>query len=325
MDTASFRVRLRAQGMLGAAMATLLMACASQGAQLTGRGDIRIDGKGVHPESITSAADGSLFVGSLTGTLYRAGPRDTTAVPFITPSDANGLRAVFGVLADDKAGRLWVCSVANPFVRTAAPAAPSEVAAFDLKSGALVGRWPFPAPGGTCNDIAIGPDGATYATDTPGGRILKLAPGGSALQVVASHASLRGIDGLAFAADGKLYINNVQTHELWRVAFTADATAPALTLLKANRKMEGPDGIRPIGGNRFLQAEGTGGRITLVTISGDVATIEPVREGLNSTPGVTLVGDTVYTAEGKIDYLINPQLRGQDPGEFRMIAIPLAR
>jgi sugar lactone lactonase YvrE len=188
-----------------------------------------------------------------------------------------------------------------------------------------VGRWPFPAPGGTCNDIAIAADGAAYATDTPGGRILKLPRGGNALEVVASEPSLRGIDGIAFAADGAMYINNVQRHELWRVTLTADPAAPQLKLLTASRKMEGPDGLRPIGGNRFLQAEGPGGRVTLVTIEGDNARIDVIREGLNSTPSVTLIGNTVYTAEGKIDYLVNPQLRGQDPGVFRAIAIPMPR
>lgn len=317
---------LRAKAAFTALVLIPLAACAAQPAQLTGRGDIAIDGKGVHPESITSAADGSIFIGSMTGTIYRAGPRETVAKPFVTPDAANGLRAVFGVLVDEPAGRLWACSVANPFApRGAGPAAPSEVVAFDLHSGALLGRWAFPAPGGTCNDIAIATDGAAYAADTPGGRILKLAKGGRALEVVASHQSLRGIDGIAFAADGRLYINNVQKHELWRVQFTADPAAPQLTLLNASRKMEGPDGLRPIGGNRFLQAEGPGGRITLVTIAGDNATIEVIKDGLNSTPGVTLVGDTAYTIEGKIDYLVNPQLRGQDPGQFRAIAIPMPR
>lgn len=307
------------------ASCVVLAACAAQ-SQLTGRGDILIDGQGVHPESVTSADDGSLFTGSITGTIYRAGPKDVVATPFITPSAENGLRSVFGVLADDEQRRLWVCSVANPFApRGAAPPAPAEVAAFDLKSGALVGRWPFPAPGGTCNDIAIGPDGAAYATDTPGGRILKLAPGGSVLEVVASDERLKGIDGIAFSSDGTIYINNVQKHELWRVNLTGNAQAPQLTLLTASRKMEGPDGLRPAGGNRFLQAEGPGGRITLITIEGNTARIDVLREGLNSSPGVTLVGDTAYAVEGKIQYLFSPEFRGKDPGPFKAIAIPLPR
>lgn len=327
MDTASSRrgTAFRARAVALAIVSCAIAACATPQRQSAGRGDILIAGRAVHPESITSAADGSLFVGSMNGTIYRAGPRDTTATPFVIPTAANGLRAVFGVLADDAGKRLWACSVSNPFVRAEGTALPSELVAFDLTRGTLIGRWAFPAPGGTCNDIAIGKDGAAYATDTPGGRILKLARDGRALEVVASDASLRGIDGIAFAADGAMYINNVQRHELWRVTLTADASRPQLQLLKATRKMEGPDGLRPIGGNRFLQAEGPGGRVTLVTVNGDNASIDVLREGLQSTPGVTLLGDTVYTVEGKIDFLVNPQLRGQDPGAFRAIAIPLRR
>ena len=289
------------------------------------RGDILIDGKGVHPESVTSSKDGSLFTGSNAGIIYRAGPKDTTAVPFITPDAGNGLRSTYGVLADDAQGRLWVCSVA-PFgaPRAAGPPPPSEVVAFDLKGGKLVGRWPFPG-GGTCNDIAIGADGAAYATDTPGGRILKLPKGGTALEVVAADDRLKGIDGIAIAPDGKMYINNVQKQEMWRVALQPGGAPAVLTRLEVDMPMAGPDGLRSIGGNRFLQAEGTAGRITLLTINGDRVTTVVLKEGLQSSPGVTLVGNTAYAVEGKINYLFDAKLRGQDPGPFKAIAIPLPR
>jgi len=303
----------------------LCAGCATAWGADAARGDILIDGKGVHPESVTSSKDGSLFTGSNAGIIYRAGPRDTTAVPFITPNAENGLRSTYGVLADDAQGRLWVCSVA-PFGAPsgAAPPQPSEVVAFDLKSGKLVGRWPFPG-GGTCNDIAIGADGAAYATDTPGGRILKLAKGGTALEVVAADDRLKGIDGIAIAPDGKMYINNVQKQEMWRVALQPGGAPAVLTKLEVDMPMAGPDGLRSIGGNRFLQAEGTAGRITLLTISGDKVTTLVLKEGLQSSPGVTLVGNIAYAVEGKINYLFDAKLRGQDPGPFKAIAIPLPR
>jgi sugar lactone lactonase YvrE len=318
----------------GAALLVAVVAIAAAGcasgpgsaSTAVARGDILIDGQGVHPESVTSTPQGALFTGSINGIIYRAVPGETVARPFISPDSQNGLRSVFGVLADAKSGRLWVCSVANPFApRGAGPAAPSELAAFELNSGKLVGRWPFPAPGGTCNDIAIAKDGSAYASDTPGGRILRLARGGSALEVVASDERLKGIDGLSFGADGALYINNVQRNELWRVNLPAADKPLQLTLLKASEKMGGPDGLRHIGNNRFLQAEGTSGRATLVTIKGDEAGIQVLRDGLNSSPGITLVGNTVYVVEGKIQYLFNPELRGKDPGPFKAIAIPLPR
>jgi hypothetical protein len=305
----------------------VLAGCASAPATAP-RGDILIDGKGVHPESVTSTAGGALFTGSIGGIIYRAAPGETVATPFITPSPENGLRSVFGVLADARSRRLWVCSVPNSFaprVAGAAAPAPSEVAAFELDSGKLIGRWPFPAPGGTCNDIAIAKDGSAYASDTPGGRILKLAKGGKALEVVVSDDRLKGIDGLDFGADGALYWNNVQKNELWRMTLPATGKPAQFTRLSASDKMGGPDGLRHIGGNRFLQAEGTSGRATLVTVRGDEAQIQVLRDGLNSSPGITLIGGTVYVVEGKIQYLFNPDLRGKDPGPFKAIAIPLPR
>lgn len=311
----------RTSAIVAAVVMTALMGCT---AAPMPRGDILIDGKGVHPESVTSTAQGALFTGSVPGIIYRARPGETVAKPFIMPSAENGLHSVYGVLADVRQKRLWACSVANSFApRTPGPPAPSELVAFDLASGKLIGRWAFPAPGGTCNDIAVAKDGSAYASDTPGGRVLKLPKGGKALEVAASDDRLKGIDGLDFGADGALYINNVQRNELWRINLPAAGKPAQLTLLKASDKMGGPDGLRHIGGNRFLQAEGTSGRATLVTIKGDEADIKVLRDGLNSSPGITLIGHTVYVVEGKIQYLFNPELRGKDPGPFKAIAIPL--
>ena len=39
-----------------------------------------------------------------------------------------------------------------------------------------------------------------------------------------------------------------------------------------------------------------------------------LKEGLISPPGVTTVGKTAYAIEGKITYLIDPKLKGQEPG-----------
>src|SRR6478736_10024024 len=110
-----------------AAAGLFLGACASGPGSAPLRGDILIDGKGVHPESVTSTAQGALFTGSVPGIIYRAGPGETVAKPFIMPSAENGLRSVYGVLADVRQKRLWACSVANSCApRTPGPPAPSE-------------------------------------------------------------------------------------------------------------------------------------------------------------------------------------------------------
>src|SRR5688572_2435814 len=116
-------------------VASALLGCATVpvGPQIA---DIRINGSRVHPESITADAAGNLYVGSIGGTVYRAAAGSATAEPWIVPSDANGLTSLFGVLADDARGLLWVCN--NPaFGAPPPPGARSSLRAFGLTTGML--------------------------------------------------------------------------------------------------------------------------------------------------------------------------------------------
>jgi sugar lactone lactonase YvrE len=303
-----------------AAALLTLAACATVGGSAPA--DIRINGSRVHPESITADARGNIYTGSVGGTVYRALAGSATAEPWIVPSAQNGLTSLFGVLADDEHSLLWVCN--NPaFGAPPPPGAKSGLRAFDLNTGLLSAVFDFPGAGPfACNDIAIGPDGSTFATDTAGGRIFVLAPNANELALFAADPALVGIDGIAFAGDGTMYINNVRQHTVQRVNRSGGAYA-GLTTLTLSQPVNGPDALRPLGGNRFLQAEGPGNRVTYVDIDGDRATITPVKTGLDSSPGVTHVGGTGYATEGKIAFLFDPDLRGQDPGPFMIRAFPL--
>ena len=287
-------------------------------------GDVTIDDTSVYPESITATSDGTLINGSVKGIVYRALPTQTSATPWIRSTPENGMLSVLGVLADDRAGNLLLCSAPMP-VPGAPPAAgkPSSLMIFDLKTGQGRASFPFPAPASACNDIAIDSDGAAFATDTPNGRIFRLAKGAKALELFAQDDRLKGIDGIVFGGDGTLYVNIVSRGALVRVERKADRSFAGLTELTLSEPVKGPDGFRLIAGNRFLLAEGSGGRIDEVTIRGNDAQVRMLRDGLNSPPGVTLSGSTVYALEGKIGYLVDPKLKGQDPGVFKVHAIPL--
>jgi sugar lactone lactonase YvrE len=306
-----------------AAIGAALLAASAAMAQAAEPADIRINGSRVHPESITSDAAGNIYVPSTGGTIYRATPGATTAEPWIAPSAENGLTSAFGVLADERRKTLWVCNN-PPFGGPPQPGAKSSLKAFDLETGALKASYDFPADGpAICNDIAVGRLGTTFATDTSGGRIFALAPDGQALTVFAKDPSLVGIDGIAFAEDGTLYVNNVRQNTMQRVNRTGYDFA-SLTLLTLSQPLNGPDGLRHVSGNRFLQAEGPGNRVTYVDIAGDSATITPVKTGLESSPGVTRVGQVGYATEGKINYLFDPALRDKNPDPFiiRAFALP---
>lgn len=286
--------------------------------------DIAINGSRVFPESITSDASGNIYVGSIGGTIYRATPGSRVAEPWIVPSAQNGLTSLFGVLADDARGLLWVCNN-PPFGAPPPPGAKSGLKAFDLKTGTLSAVYDFPGEGPfACNDIAVGPQGTTFATDTTGGRIFALAPNGNELSLFAANPELVGIDGIAFAEDGTMYINNVRKNTVQRVDRNGFAFA-GLTTLTLSQPVNGPDGLRPVSGNRFLQAEGPAGRVTYLDINGDTATITPVKTGLESSPGVTRIGQTGYATEGKIAYLFDAALRDKSPDPFIIRAFPLPR
>ena len=88
------------------------------------------------------------------------------------------------MFAHDASNTLWVCTNdPDPQGKEAV------LKAFDLKTAAPKGAYPFPN-GGLCNDIAVTGDGTTLATDTRGGRILALKPGSNALTVWAPDPTM---------------------------------------------------------------------------------------------------------------------------------------
>ena len=297
--------------------AGLLAACATP--QGLPPADVTINGSRVFPESITSDAAGNLYNASIGGTIYRTLAGSRTAEPWIAPSARNGLTSLFGLMADDAKGLLWACNNPNMF---AGETGQSSLLAFDLASGQLSGRYDIDGPA-ACNDIAVAADGAVWVSETSGGRIFVLRPGANELELFAKGEELVGIDGIAFAGDGALYINNVRSNLFQRVERAADGSYAGLTGVAVPVQLGGPDGLRPLGGNRFIQGEGQSGRVAIVEVNGDSARRVPVAEGLNGPVGVTVVGNTAYVVEGKIGYLFDPALREQDPDPFVIRAFRL--
>lgn len=284
--------------------------------------DVTIADRNVHPESLTADADGRLYVSSLKGIIYRTEPGSDTATPWIRPDDTNKLLWVLGVLADDKSGTLWACTTPAPF-RDPPALGEAAVVAFDLRTGAFKARYVLPGPPSACNDIAIDKDGTAFVAETNNGRIFTIAPGASAVSLFHEDKALVGVDGIAFSGDGTLYVNNVRQNTMFRVDRKADGSAAGIAPLTLSQPLNGPDGLRPLQGNQFLQAEGPGNRLTLLTITGDKVDVKVVEADIPGTAAVTHIGNVAYVAEGKIDYLFDPKRKGQDPGAFIIRAVPL--
>jgi len=310
-----------------ALLATVVLpgaAAVSLAASAAGAAPIRIAGAGIYPESLTSSVDGTLYVGSLGGTIYRALPHRATAEPWIRRTAQNGLLSVFGVLADDRHRSLWVCT-SPARLPGGVPSGTPAVLVFDLRSGARTRYVPLPSTRSICDDIALASDGAAYVADIGTGAIWRLVPRAKAPTLFAHDAALAGIDGIAFAADGRLYVDSITHNRILRVERRADGTFAGLTALSTSAPLAGPDGLRPIDGNRFALAEGRAGRIDEITVTGNSVTVRVLAYGLQSPAGVTYHRGTVYAADGKIGYLFDPRLRGRDPGTFYVHAIPTAQ
>jgi streptogramin lyase len=291
---------------------------------------IGLPGDRVFPESITSTQDGTLYVGSLgSGGIIRIKRGAAKAELWIKPG-AFGSRSIFGVLVDERSNTLWACSndMSSLGIVIASSETGSALKGFDLKTGQ--GRVSAKLPGDHtfCNDIAIGPDGSAFVTNTAAPEILRLPPGKSQLEVWANDPLLAppaggsGLDGIAFGSDGNVYVDTYTPGELFRVD-VVDGKAGKVTKLKPSRPLTLSDAIRPLGNNQFLIIEGAG-RLDRMRIQGDSAVIETLKDGYVVPTGVTVIGHTAWVSEGQLAYLFDPAKKDQSPTvPFHIYSVPL--
>jgi len=293
--------------------------------------DIALPGEAAYPESITATADGTLYISNFVGGgVTRIKPGASSGETWIAPG-AFETRSTFGVLADETSGTLWVCSNDLSALGISGPSDVKGAAlkGFDLKTGAGKLSAPFPVSPAICNDIAIGPDGAAYVTNTLGPQILRLKSGSQTLEVWKSDplftpaAEEAGLDGIAFGADDNLYVDTFTTAKLFRID-AKDGQAGTVTPLTPSRPLVLADGLRPLGDGTFLLAEG-GGRLDRVTFLGDTAKVEVLRDAIaGGVTGATKVGATAFITVGQLAILTDPARKGTKPElPFQVLAVPL--
>ncbi len=299
-----------------ATLAACLAAVGLGGAAHAAPQPVTIDDTGVFPESMTATAAGDLIVGSSAkGGIYRAKAGAAKAELWIDPK-TSGISGLLGVFADDRSNTLYACSVAFGAPPDKADSL-SALRAFNLSTGAP--KAAYAMPGGAkalCNDVAVAKDGTVLVSDTLGGQVLALKKGVPVLQTWAKDPRLAFIDGIAIGGDGAVYVNTVTTGHMYRIAMGADGTAGEITELTPSVKLGGPDGLRSIGGLRFLQAENQIGRISLVTVSGATATVTPIKEGEPGVTAMALVHGQVWAINAKMAYRRDPALKDKDPNPF---------
>jgi hypothetical protein len=273
-------------------------------AQTVFASDILIADAKSQPESLTVAPGGVMFVGSAsTPFVYKVRPGSTTAEKFVDASAEGDGTFFFGMLADASTNTLWTCQL-TPVPGKSPVQRHTALRSFDLTTGAPKIRWDLPGDNSTCNDFAIGPDKALYITDTANSKIYKLPAGASTAELFLEHRVLYGIDGITFL-NGTLYVNNVFLNNLYRIPVGAAGKAGEPVDIWMDQPIKGPDGMRSANG-KLIVAENGSGKISVITVNGDKASVTTIMEGLNTPTGVELAGDTIWISErgaGKVHSL----------------------
>ena len=247
------------------------------------------------PESLTVAPGGILIVGSASSPfVYKVRPGSTTAEKFVDASAEGAGTFFFGMLADAATNTLWTCQL-TPVPGTAPVKRHTALRSFDLSTGVQKLRWNLPGDNSTCNDFAIGPDKALYIADTANSKIFKLPAGASAAELFLEHRALYGIDGVTFL-NGILYVNNVFSNNLYRIPMDAAGKAGQPVDIWMDQPVKGPDGMRAANG-KLIVAENGSGKISVITVDGDKASVRVIKEGLVTPTAVEPAGDTIWIAE----------------------------
>ena len=287
---------------------------------------IEVPGDQAYPESMSAASDGTIYVSSLaSGGVMRVKPGAAKAETFIKPG-AFDTRSTFGVLVDEPSKTLWVCS--NDFSGMGVPGPSSVPGAhlkgFDLASGAGKFSAAFPGKAAVCNDMVIAPDGTMYIANTAAPQILRLKPGAKELEVWVEHELLApkngaGLDGIALGSDGHLYANTYGGNEFFRIEIK-DGAPGRVTKLETSRPLKNPDALRHLTGNTFLMVEG-GGTLDRVTIDGDKATVDTLKDGLNGPTSLAKIGDIVWVGEGQLGHLFAAKENGPPKTPFQIVPV----
>jgi sugar lactone lactonase YvrE len=247
------------------------------------------------PESLTVAPGGVLIVGSAsTPFVYKVRSGSTTAEKFVDASAEGAGTFFFGMLADASSNTLWTCQL-TPVPGTKPVQRHTALRSFDLENGTPKIRWNLPGDNSTCNDFAIGPDQALYISDTANSKIYRLPAGASSAELFLEDRALYGIDGITFL-NGTLYVNNVFSNNLYRVPVDASGKAGQPVDIWMDQPIKGPDGMRAANG-KLIVAENGSGKISVITVHGDMASVTVIKEGLNTPTAVEPAGDTIWIAE----------------------------
>jgi len=215
-------------------------------------------------ESVAFDSRGRLLVSSI----HQAGvfrlDLDGSLTRLTREGDTQG---VFGMISDRDRGHLWV-TTANTLYDQIEGEGGSALMRLDLGSGEIQAIYALPEPGHQLSDLALGPDGTVFVSDTTGGGIYMLSPGSGRLEHLVDAPARASPQGLVVSEDGRWLIFSNYGTGLHRVVIST-GTMQAVRLPE-DRQIRGLDGLA-LDGNRIIAIHNGSppGRVLALTLSPD--------------------------------------------------------
>ena len=283
---------------------------------------ILIPGENFFPEGIASDGNGGIYVGSLTQRKILYINLESKEVSVFADKSIPGLLSVFGLLVDQEKRLLYVCST-DAGVADLDEDRVTSLFVFNIENPKQPSRYPLPG-GGFCNDMALGPDGAVYVTDTKKPRILILRPNASALDVWLENEIFGGeginLNGLVWS-DDKLYVVKSNSGELFQISQKDGIQALAILKIKTPRPLQFPDGLELLTSEKLLVVEGSG-NLSEISIVGGEGNIRLISEGLDVPTTMDIIDEKALVIQAQLDHLFDPEKAGK-PAPFTIRIISL--
>jgi len=264
-----------------------------------------IPGEATFPEGIAALDTGEAFyvTGAGSGGIYRIDVATGEATTVLEPGSRAGFHTIG--LALDAEGRLWVAGgESGEILRFDDPDA--SRAGYDASAGPSA---VFPTPGGGpkfINDLAVGPNGDVYATDSVSPTLYRVTTAGTVVEVLidftdSEFAYLEGFNanGIAVTDDGAyLIVVAANSGRLYRVD-VANATVATIT---SEEVFVGGDGLVLDGRTLYVVQNGLD-QVAVVNLSEDwlEATVDRVirDDRLSSAATAALVGDRLLVVNAQ--------------------------
>ena len=268
----------------------------------------RIPEKDLIPEGIAHDPEtGAFFVGSIYKRKIVRVDKAGKASDF-TSSGQDGLWDVLGMRVDPASRTLWACSAAG--AAAGELDGTSSLYRYDLKTGKLLGKYDIPGKPHLCNDIAVGKGGEVFLTDSKGGMVHRLRPGGTALETLVGPGTFIYPNGITISPDfGKLYVADFTRG----LSIVDVATGQVRPLPHPERvHVAGLDGVYLDGGSLVAVQNSAGtARIVRFRLNAALDAIES-EETLESRNPHFKIPTTGVLANGSLFYIANSHLRNLD-------------